>query len=396
MDEDLRKERLRHPISKGELERRWRAVREAMSKAGLDCLVMQNNNQHLGGYVRYFTDIPAEHGYPKTVIFPLDGEMTLISHGGPPLLPSPPEWALHGVKERVNLPYLPTLNFTNTMEGEAALKVLRSRKMKSVGFVAKASMAATFYEVLKENLPGVSTQDATNLVDEIKAVKSEEEIAAIRETIKLQDTVFGALLAMLRPGVREYEIRSEIKRLCINLGSEEQLIAVSSAPAGTPAGNKGAFFQTRALQPGDQVMIMLEVNGPGGLYGELARTVCIGDAPKPLLDSWNNAVKAQDQTAERMKPNVTPKELFDAHNELISSMGYPMEGRLFAHAQGYDLVERPGIRPEEAMPIKANMNMAIHPILLSKEAYAFCCDNYLVTGAGCIRLHETPRNVFVV
>ena len=52
MSEDVRREMLREPISKEELERRWRAVRKAMEREKLDCLIMQNNNQYLGGYVR--------------------------------------------------------------------------------------------------------------------------------------------------------------------------------------------------------------------------------------------------------------------------------------------------------------------------------------------------------
>ena len=115
----MRKERLREPISRNELERRWKAVRAAMEKEGLDCLVMQNSNLYLGGYVRYFTDIPAENGYPMSVVFPIDDEITVVSHGGKPLPTTPPEWALYGVKERIALPYLPTLNFTDNMEAEA-------------------------------------------------------------------------------------------------------------------------------------------------------------------------------------------------------------------------------------------------------------------------------------
>ena len=60
-------ERLNTPISTPELERRWKAVREAMAREKIDVLVMQNNNDHMGGYVRWFTDIPATNGYPNTV-----------------------------------------------------------------------------------------------------------------------------------------------------------------------------------------------------------------------------------------------------------------------------------------------------------------------------------------
>ena len=44
-------ERLNTPISTAELERRWRAVRAAMEREKIDVLLMQNNNDHMGGYV---------------------------------------------------------------------------------------------------------------------------------------------------------------------------------------------------------------------------------------------------------------------------------------------------------------------------------------------------------
>ncbi len=63
-------ERLLNPISTRELERRWAAARNAMAERKIDALVMQNNNDWLGGYVRWFTDTPLSNGYPRSVIFP--------------------------------------------------------------------------------------------------------------------------------------------------------------------------------------------------------------------------------------------------------------------------------------------------------------------------------------
>ena len=74
-------ERLNTPISTAELERRWKAVRAAMERERIEVLVMQNNNDHMGGYVKYFTDIPAGNGYPVTVVFPRDDLMTVVMQG---------------------------------------------------------------------------------------------------------------------------------------------------------------------------------------------------------------------------------------------------------------------------------------------------------------------------
>ena len=44
-------DRINTPISIKELERRWAAVRAAMEERHIDVLLMQNNNDHMGGYV---------------------------------------------------------------------------------------------------------------------------------------------------------------------------------------------------------------------------------------------------------------------------------------------------------------------------------------------------------
>lgn len=73
------------------------------------------------------------------------------------------------------------------------------------------------------------------------------------------------------------------------------------------------------------------------------------------------------------------------------------ETRLYAHGQGYDLVERPSFQKGETMKIKAGMNIAPHPAILTKEATAIVCDNYIVTETGVSEcLHKIPKEIFVV
>src|ERR1700758_1841974 len=74
-------ERLQTPISTTELERRWAAVRAAMERDNIDVLLMQINNDYMGGTVKYFTDLPATNGYPLTVVFPRDDLMTAVGMG---------------------------------------------------------------------------------------------------------------------------------------------------------------------------------------------------------------------------------------------------------------------------------------------------------------------------
>ena len=62
-----------------------------------------------------------------------------------------------------------------------------------------------------------------------------------------------------------------------------------------------------------------------------------------------------------MKPGTTCAEIAARHDDYMRGHGFPPELRLYAHGQGYDLVERPLIRADETMTIEADMNFAVHP-----------------------------------
>ena len=71
-------ERLNYPLPTRELERRWALIRAEMGERGIDVLLAQANNDFMGGYVKYLTDLPATNGYAMTVVFPRDEPMTVI------------------------------------------------------------------------------------------------------------------------------------------------------------------------------------------------------------------------------------------------------------------------------------------------------------------------------
>ena len=73
--------KLKTQVSRNELERRWKAVRQAMKESALDFLIMQNYTDILGGYVKWFTDRSAHNNYPFSLIFARDEDMTIIAHG---------------------------------------------------------------------------------------------------------------------------------------------------------------------------------------------------------------------------------------------------------------------------------------------------------------------------
>lgn len=392
------KERIAPCVSTAELERRWRAAREVMREDKIDYLVMRNDEEFLGGYVRWFSDFPARHTYPFTVIFPVDDEMTTIACGNlPPSEYYPPKWAARGIKRRLGAPYFPSMHYTDTFDAELAVGVLKEKKGATVGLLRRSSIPITFYEYLTKHLPGHKFVDATDRLDRIKAVKSPEEIEFIKETAVLQDEAMEHLRTFIRPGRRDFEIYAEVQYTTSLRGSTRQLVLVGSNPRGVVIRWQMRHMQNRVIREGEQVNVLIETNGPGGFYTEVGRVFSLGKPEQALVDAMGTAIEAQKLSLSLLKPGADPKEIWDANNEFLQKRGYLPERRLYAHGQGYDLVERPAIRYDEPMKIQAGMNLTIHPWAINDLAWSVVTDNYLVTETGVSEcLHKTQKEVIVI
>ncbi|MFH1652236.1 MAG: M24 family metallopeptidase [Chloroflexota bacterium] len=389
---------MRRQVSDRELERRWRAVRQAMKERGLDFLVMQNAIAHLSGYVRWFTDVPIG-GNPSTVIFPREEEMTTIWHGGrPPAEPKPPAWAVRGVKKRLSVPIILALGYSSIYDAEQVVAELKPHGKCRVGLVGLGLMSAALYKYVTEHLSGVTFEDATDMVDTIKAVKSEEELGFLRETCRIEDEIFTDVLARVRPGRTDYELYRDIVAKSLEMGADQTNILVGSAPAGTATRMSGpSFMVNRALEKGDHVHILIETNGPGGYWGELGRVISLGKPAAELQEHFELDVKAREVTLDLLKPGNDPAAIFAANNAFLRKAGYPEERRIYAHGQGYDMVERPSLDPGETMKLAARMFISVHPTVMSPKAFVSLTDDYFMGDNGKLEcLHRTPVKIFEV
>jgi Xaa-Pro aminopeptidase len=391
------KKRLVPSVSSGELERRWRLAREMMQDRKIDFLLMRQDEEYYGGYVRWFSAVAPRHGYPFTVIFPRDDEMTTIA-SAPPGQGKPPKWALYGVKERLGAPYYPSFHYTNTLDAELAVGVLGKKKGATIGWVGMSSINVPFYDYVTKHLPGATFVDGTDAIDYLKAIKSPEEIEFIKGTAALQDAALNYVRQRIRPGMKDLDIHAEADYISTKLGSTRLQVLISSYhPGEEPMGFMGRHFMNRVVREGDQLVVLLEGNGPGGYYTEIARVFSLGEPAPEAKDSFACAVEAQKLTVSMLKPGANPKDIWDANNEFLQKNGSGPEGRLYAHGEGYELVERPAIRYDESMKVQAGMNLAVHPVWKNSRVWITLCDNYLVTENGVAPcLHKTPKEIIIV
>jgi len=391
-------ERINTPISTQELERRWSAVRDTMAGERIDVLLMQANNDFMGGYVKYFTDVPATNGYPVTVVFPADDRMTVIGQGPIGLvreLPPLGDGVRRGVKHFMGTPSYASAPYTAEYDAVLAEKALERYASGTIGLLGTAAMSFALVDSLKRKLANAKFVDASDVVDRIKAVKSQEEIALMRRTAAMQDAAMEAVFAAIKPGMRDLEVAAVAEQVGHRFGSEQGLFLCASGPVGTATVFGNRHLQNRIICEGDTFTLLVENSGPGGYYTELGRTCVLGKAPQEMKDEFAFVLEAQQFTLQMLKPGASCRQAWDAYNQFMREHARPEEKRLHCHGQGYDMVERPLVRFDETMPIAANMVVSCHPTYVTERTYSWACDNFLIGASGVVeRLHKFPQKIF--
>jgi Xaa-Pro aminopeptidase len=389
-------DRRRARISAQELERRAKLVRDHLRERGVDALIVQNARDFTGGYVKWFTDIPAY--YPRTVVFSASDLMTVIEHGAAGRRRSlgGDDFENPGVGEVITTSAFPSVHYTQDYDAAVVSDLFIRRGYRKIGMVGAAAMPHGFVDYLERTHSGkIEFTDETDFIDRTKAIKSDEEIALIRKTAEMQDVVFQKVLAHIKPGMRDLEVAARAQYEGQILGSEQGIFLGMSAKLGQPAFFAQRHFQGRTLKPGDHMSLLIENNGLGGFYTEVSRTIVLGKASQELMDGFEIVKAAQEHTVRNLKPGSSCREIFLSHNEFMKQNGVPQESRIYGHSQGYDLIERPLLRSDETMTVEKGMNLSVHPSYATGSMYAHICDNYLVEENGASDcLHRTPKKIF--
>jgi Xaa-Pro aminopeptidase len=341
--------------------------------------------------------MPASY-YPTSVVFPREGPMAVVAHGvlgDERELEGGTDGRWRGVGTLYGTASFPSAAFTREYDAEFALKALAPFAKARVGLVGTYQMSLAFGERVKRGLPDATFVEATELVDLPKAVKSPEEQELIRGTARLQDEVMEFTFSQVRPGMRESDVAAIARRRAQELGSEVGIYLTGSGPLASHIAPR--HFQNRVLREGDVLALLVEVDGPGGMFTELGRSCSLGPVPQQLQEELAFTLEAQRFTLAQLRPGSRAADVAAAYNDFMRANGRPPERRLHCHAQGYDLVERPFVRFDETFEIREGMNFAVHPQYQFEGMFSWVCDNYLIgaDGPGAC-LHAFPQEIVEV
>ena len=298
-----------------ERDRRWDGLRKRMLMAGYDALILLGNDIYWGmgmANLRYLFQVDSQIGADG--LFPMEGEPVVwnsVAHMNRPtnIYHSIQEW-VSDIRVRGGMPVIAQ---------ELRDRGLAGSKIGVVGFNSTIQTTTTVLHhdmlALTRLLPAAQLEDASDLLQHMRVVKSEAEIDMLRGAGKIARKVVDAMIGMARPGVTEAELYAEMIRTQIANGAEPNIFnLLSSGPVDHPSDElwhllhgceQPATPTTRPLQAGDIVVSEWHTKY-GGYRCHTEFTVYLGkNPPKELRRIWDVSVECLEASKQALTAGRT-------------------------------------------------------------------------------------------
>jgi Xaa-Pro aminopeptidase len=304
-------------MSLQERDRRWDKARKRMLMEGLDALIFLGNDIYWGmgmANMRYMLQVDGQIG--ANGLFPLTGDPVVwhaVAHMNRPtsMYLSIQDW-ITDIRDNGGM---------RSIADEIKSRGLDRSKLGLVGFSSTIQRTPTllYDDVinLKKLLPEASFIDASSILQDMRIVKSEEEIDMLRKAGKVARKVVDAMVNTARPGVTEAEVYAEMIRTQIANGAEPNIFnLLASAPVEHPSDELWHTLHgcdqpltptTRPLQKGDIIVAEWHTKY-GGYRCHTEYTAYLGKAPKELLDIWKVSVECLEVSKEALTAGRTISE----------------------------------------------------------------------------------------
>jgi Xaa-Pro aminopeptidase len=338
--------------SQGEIERRYRNIRQAMQAAGLDALIVCGN-QYSGfeGAVRYVSGFEIVHRYVY-VVLPLEGEPILV-------FPAEARWI--GDKQK---PWVREQVWAE-VPGEWLRERAQANGWKRVGVNGlNFVMPVRDYRALAQG--SFELVPFEREFDLARAVKSAEELDCIRRTMSIIIDGFWALLRGYQPGKTEAEIMAPAVELYFARGAGPRMMNIVLSGTG---GEADAHFKVpgeRVVGADDLMLYSLEIGGPEGYWVEFSRPLIRG-ALSPRTQRMKEIYPEAVEAARlKMKEGETAAGVHRACAEVLARHGFGL-GHLSGHSIGLTMIEHPAIGAKVDTELRENMVFSFHPMVVDPE-----------------------------
>ena len=264
---------------------------------------------------------------------------------------------------------------------------------KKIGVEPRQLRLLEFRHV-RAGAPEADFPDASEALASLRLRKDPSEVEAMKRAVKVAQDALEATIPLIKIGMNEKEIASELTLQMLKHGSELELPFPPIVSAGPNSANPHASPSDRKLQRGDLLVVDWGAT-VDGYISDLTRTFAVGEVEPEFKKMAGIVLKANEAGRAAGRPGVPCANVDKAARAVIEQAGY---GKYFTHRTGHGIGmeghEEPYMRGDNMQMLYPGMAYTVEPgIYLPERGGVRIEDNVVVTKDGVEVLSDMPREL---
>ncbi len=251
----------------------------------------------------------------------------------------------------------------------------------------------TRWENIKRNLPDARIVDGSALLQEIRAVKTFEEIELIKKAVEITEKSMEDALEIAQPDIMELDLS---KMYSYSVAEDGGTVVSNNIGFGERSAYPNPIPTTLQLQKGD--LIRMSLGASWSHYnGNVTRTAAIGKTSPEVEKRLKIVIDAQEAAFDSCRPGATFGDVYAASQKELQKGGLKDCSMSLGHCIGAEANERPWVCPGDKSKIEEGMVLNIDvPYLDLGWGGIEMEDAVVVTKKGLRLLTNTERTIYLL
>lgn len=254
----------------------------------------------------------------------------------------------------------------------------------------------TLESALAEAGSAIELVQTTELVEDLRSVKDELEIALMREAQRITDAGFSFIVEFIEPGMTEAQVQRALDTFMLEQGAEG-LAFPTIVATGDHAASPHAIPGDRVIEVGDAVVMDFGARY-GGYCSDMTRTVFIGEPHEKLRSAWETMREANERCGAAIRAGKTGAEIHALAEDILARGGFAKKmGHGLGHSLGVYIHEDPTLSPRNTDPLPAGAVLTVEPGIYLPGEFGMRLEDFgVVTETGFEVITQSTHEMVII
>ncbi|MFK8022853.1 MAG: M24 family metallopeptidase [Ilumatobacter sp.] len=375
--------------SDAERDLRWSSITELMSASDVDVVLAHSDLGDKTGYQRYISGYRSFFGDVASMLFTDRSSAMVVTNPGVVMFAKQLSWIDNVVVGMDAKPWLVGDNLdapvmSGTSVGEELGKQLSEHGATRIGLADMERFPGEWRDAIATAIPGCTFVDLRAGFNQLRLVKSAEELDNIRAACGVADEIWAEIASIARIGRTEFEVLADLEHRVRLGGCEDSYNMFFSLPMF--ASPVESMPSATVIEPGDAYIVEVSPRF-NGYYGQETALVSFGPVDPEMRAAYDAINRARECGVAQMRAGNDITDVVAAVDQQLTADGYQLASPLIGHFVGLEL-EEPRVGADSFV-LEAGMVFICHPFVAGWPAL-MRADTYLIGVDGAERLTTHP------